>query len=1085
MASIVSIQNALSAGELSPSLFGRTDLEKWHNGASTCRNFFSNYRGGVISRAGLAYVGTCLQPGTSSNPPRDIPFQFSVNQGYVLEFGDQYMRIKSSGAYVTESNKTISGITQANPASLTITGHGYSVGDWVFISGVLGITEFNGLTWIVHTVPDANHITLTDLFGNVIDSTSFPAYISGGTSARIYTVVAPYAAVDLPYLKYTQSADTMTLCCVNPMTLTEYPPYSLVRHAQTNWTFTQDSFGTLLAAPTNLTAVAQSSDTLSTYYSYVVTAVSSRTGEESNPSDPVRIQNNDIAQFAGTNTISWNAVPGADSYNVYKATPSYGVEVASGSLYGFAGIALGTSFSDTNVVPDFTTVPPEHNDPFARGSITDVIPTAAGINYSQDTISYTVHTSTGSGFFGTPVITNGGLSGFVIRNEGSGYVSGDTITFADSGGGVSTGYYDFVPNTPPIDSQTLGFNGVAIKYINKDNSLNQYQIYVQPTVLLAAQELANYLNSSPDVALSGAYYTVSTPGGLGTARVTVTYKLSGTDGNTYTLMADSYGGTVSGPTLTGGGVMGSGASATLSVGPESGTYPSVAAYYQQRRVYAGSLNSPDTYWMTQPGLFNNMDSSIPVTDGDAIVGTPWAQQVNGIQFLVPMPGGLVVLTGKGAWQLNGGSQAAITPSNQDATPQAYNGCNDVVPPVTINYDILYVQAKGSIIRDLAYNFFVNIYTGTDLTVLSNHLFTDYQILQWAYAEEPYKLVWVLRDDGILLCLTYLKEQDVYSWTRHDTDGLFVSVCSVTEPPVDAVYTITKRYVQGGWRYYSERMNNRIWNNVEDSFCVDSGLSLPLNYPNAILTPSSSQEGTGVIFTASSGVFSSGNIGDVIRVDNGKATVTGYTSTTVVTGTITEPLTVTVPNSPNNMPVPSQAGSWSISTPVTQISGLNHLEGLTVSILADGSVSSSQVVTNGTIILPWPASLVVVGLPYLCQLQTLYLDHPEPNTSQNRRKLVSAVGLRVEASRGLELGADQPDASVQQNYVTLPWSDMNEIKERTMFTDAGTAVPLFTGDYYKAVSAAWTPKGQIAIQQVYPLPASVLSVISYWELGDDK
>ena len=85
MAGIVSIQNSLSAGELSPNLFGRQDLEKYHSGLSTCRNFFSNYRGGVMSRAGLAYVGTCKQP-CNSFPPSDIPFQFSLNLGYVLEF---------------------------------------------------------------------------------------------------------------------------------------------------------------------------------------------------------------------------------------------------------------------------------------------------------------------------------------------------------------------------------------------------------------------------------------------------------------------------------------------------------------------------------------------------------------------------------------------------------------------------------------------------------------------------------------------------------------------------------------------------------------------------------------------------------------------------------------------------------------------------------------------------------------------------------------------------------------------------------------------------------------------------------------
>jgi|SRR5208282_1914417 len=87
------IQSSFAAGELSPSLFGRVDLAKFHIGASTMRNMFVNYRGGASSRAGTAYVGmskqTIIQP---SVPPRLINFQFNVNQGYVLEFGNNYIR---------------------------------------------------------------------------------------------------------------------------------------------------------------------------------------------------------------------------------------------------------------------------------------------------------------------------------------------------------------------------------------------------------------------------------------------------------------------------------------------------------------------------------------------------------------------------------------------------------------------------------------------------------------------------------------------------------------------------------------------------------------------------------------------------------------------------------------------------------------------------------------------------------------------------------------------------------------------------------------------------------------------------------
>lgn len=1076
----VTIQNALNAGELSPSLYGRTDLDKYHLGCSTARNFFANYRGGLSSRAGLAYVGMCKQQ--YPVPPRDIPFQFSLNQGYVLEFGQEYMRIKSNGAYVVESAKNITSISAA--AVFTSAGHGFSVGDWVFIEGNTSAgfpVQFSGLTWIINSVT-TNTFTVTDLFGNVISSSQ--ASSASGTASRIYTVVSPYAAVDLPYLKYTQSADVMTLTCVNTETLVEYPSYSLARHGNTNWVFTQDTFAATIQAPTGLTANATSSDVLTTWYSYVVTAVNDATGEESVASLPVNVQNVNISTVLGSNTITWDQVAGATSYNVYAATPSYSINVPVSSLYGFIGTALGTSFVDTNITADFTTVPPQHTNPFARGFIEQVtIGGSQNGDYSQSTVSYSVSSATGSGFSGTPVVENGNIVDFVIYDPGQNYQSGDTISFSDSGGGVATGNFVFSAN--PADTNVVKFNGIQLNFsasIEFPATSGYVYTHLEATLALTLQSLANTLNASTLLSLSVATYTSDA------THLYVKYKTPGTVGNAYTLDKATAPCTASGATLTGGGTMGSGATGTLVISPESGTYPSTCQYYQQRRVYGGSLNQPDTYWMSQPGLYDNFDSSTPVTAGGAITGTPWAQQVNGIQFMVPMPGGLVILTGKGAWQVNGGSTAAITPSSQTATPQAYNGCNGIVPPITINYDILYVQSKGSIWRDLAYNFFTNIYTGTDLTVLSSHLFTDFSVIQAAWAEEPYKLVWVVRNDGVMLSLTYLKEQDIYAWTRHDTNGLFIGVCSVTELPVDAVYVITQRFVQGNWYYYAERMDNRVWDTVEDSFCVDAGISTTLSTQDATLNITGSPLlNSTVTGTASSSVFPTDIVGQVIRIGGGKILVTSRTSGSVIVGTVTQEITATVPNDPEMTVIPAQAGEWTYAPLVSTVSGLNHLEGLTVTALADGSVVPPQVVTNNSITLPNPASYVVAGLPYTCQAQTMYYDGPPAGgqTVQNKRKNISAIGLRVEASRGLQVGADQIDASTQQNFQNVPWTDMNEIKERTMNVFAGSAVPLYTGDYYKAITSGWAIEGQVAIQQVYPLPANILGVVTYISVGDDR
>lgn len=1268
------IQNAFSAGEISPSLYGRTDLGKYNQGASTARNFFINYRGGASSRAGGAYVGTCKQPATGA-PPRDIPFQFNINQGYALEFGDQYMRIKSNGAYVTEASKVVTGVS-SSAVFTTSAVHGFVAGDWVYNTGNTG---FSGLTWIVATVPTTSTFTVTNLFGDAISS----ATVSGaGTVARIYTVIAPYAAIDLPYLKFTQSADVMSLTCVNQQTLVEYPTYELTRRGATNWTFAVPTFTADITAPRAVTATAQSSTTINTWYSYVVTAVSA-TGEESVASDAAYVENNDIAINAGSNTISWAPVSGAVSYNIYKATPSYNVQLPVGSLYGFAGRATGSNFIDNNITADFTAVPPVHTDPFARSAITAVTPIAGGSGLSQATIGYTLTTSTGSGFAGVPVVYGDYLSSFIIQNGGKGYASTDTITF----GTKATGTYTFTGN--PTNGQTIILNGTTWTFVTGTPSGNQTKIH--STVALTLANLVTDLDSSVVVAISVADYSLSgliltilykvigtggnaytlaagTYGGTisagtltggttgagsaaatgtitfnatpanpaqgntlilngvtwtfghgysgadtsseigGTldetltnfiananasndssinlasysyvgAVVTVTYKTAGTVGNAYTIAAGSYAATVSGATLTGGS--GGGAAATLTIGDATGTYPSAVAYYQQRRAYANTIQEPDTYFFSKPGAFLNMDSSIPVTASDAFTGAPWAQQVNGIQALVAMPNGLIVLTGKGAWLLNGGGDnVAITASSQTAIAQAYNGCHSHIQPIVINYDVLYVQSKGSIVRDLSYNFFSNIYTGTDTTVLSNHLFNFHQLQQWAYAEEPYKLVWAVRDDGIMLSLTYLKEQDVYAWARHDTNGFFVGACSIVEPPVDAVYLITKRYIQGHdkWMYYSERMDNRNWENAEDCFCVDAGLSYAKTYPSATLTPAAADgtnnitsvdvtiggsgytaptisvvdplntgsgatfsvtlsggiitainvltagedyaqgstliisDATGdgaiaqpiitnyVTFTASGAVFDSGMVGDVIRIGNnnaavpssfsiaagggGKAVIVTYNSTTEVIANIIEPITNIITDDPTDMPAPVASNQWSIAVPTTSVTGLNHLEGMEVAILADGSVVENQTVTNGAITLPNAASSIAVGLPYICQLQTLYLDvQTAGGTIQGKRKTIPAVTVRVEKSRGLEVGSNQPDQSAQPNNATVPWTNMKQIKERNANIHAGNAVPLYTGDERILIPSNWDKRGQVAVQQRFPLKADVLAVVPEIMMGD--
>lgn len=1246
MANPSKIQNSFTGGEIAPALYGRTDLAKWSNGCSVLRNFFVSYRGGASSRAGLRYVGTCLQSGYGP-PPRDINFQFNINQGYALEFGDNvvtrsvidaadngdgliritldttqglmtgfstvisgvvgtteangtwtitviddtdidlqdsafsnayvsggtavtsnagYMRIKSNGAYVVEDAQAITAITKANPGVFSYTSSDYDLfdGDWVYLEGIGGMTEFNNLTWIVDNATSST-FTLKDLFGNPVNTLGFSTYTSGGTLSRIYTVPAPYAATDLPFLKFAQSADTMSLCCVNQDTRVEYPTYDLVRNGATDWVFTQVTFDADIAPPTNLAVTASSSTTPSTYYSYVVTAVSAANGEESIASDSAQVINNNISINAGSNLLTWDTVVGADSYNIYRAIPQYGTPVPEGVLYGFIGTSMTGTFVDNNILADFTTVPPLHKNPFARNAITDVTITAGGVGYTQSNVGYTITTALGTGFVGSPVVANGEVVSFVIQSNGQNYGPSDTITI--TGGGGATGYFTFSEN--PDNTDNMVINGVTWTFV-ATGPTNVAETLVQSTLAGTLAQLALDLTASPNALLTVAEYTATS------TRLNIIYKTSGVGGNAYTLANGTAPVTRSGATLSGGASSG-GATATLTIGDSSGTYPGVVAYFQQRRVYAYTLNRPDTYFMSQPGAYTNFDYSIPITDSDSITGTPWAQQVNGIQALQPMTNGLITLTGNGAWLLNGGDGgAAITPSSQVAQSQAYNGCHDNIPPIVVNYDILYVQSKGSIVRDLAYNFYTNVFTGTDMTVLSSHLFNYRQLQQWAYCEEPYKTIWGARDDGVMLCLTYLKEQDVYAWSRHDTNGFFVGTCSVTEPPVDALYCIVKRYVNGQWKYYSERMDNRNWTSAENSFCVDAGLSTTLTYPNATLTPSAaegtgnitsvniinggsgytaptieaiSDTGTGATFSVSlsggvitsvtvltdgegyiagavdlriedttgsgatlhavvtnyvtfntdASVFSADNEGDIIRIGNnnasvstgitisgaGKAEIVEYVSATEVVANIIEPITAVIYDNEEAQPVPAIANQWSLATPVSVINGLNHLEGMTVAILADGGVLEQQTVISGSVQLDTPASLVTVGLPYTCQIQSTYLASPDvAGGLQGKRKNINSIVARVEASRGFTVGTNQPVQSAQPGYANIPWTNMKSPKERNALIEAGNAIPLHTGDVYINVPSEWDEYSTSAVEQKNPLPCNLLALVSTFMVGDN-
>ena len=220
--------SSFTAGEVSPRMEGRVTLETYREGLADMTNLLVMPQGGVTRRPGTEYLGEIKN---SAQSARLIPFQFKTTDTYILEFGDQVMRVFRNGLQVIDAtDKTITGVTQADPGVITSNSHGFSNGDEIYIDSVAGMTELNGRNYRVANAT-TDTFTLTNLFGDAIDTTGFTAYTSGGTATEIYNIATPYAVADLPTLRFVQSADTMFI--VHP----SYAIRTLTRSADNNWTF--------------------------------------------------------------------------------------------------------------------------------------------------------------------------------------------------------------------------------------------------------------------------------------------------------------------------------------------------------------------------------------------------------------------------------------------------------------------------------------------------------------------------------------------------------------------------------------------------------------------------------------------------------------------------------------------------------------------------------------------------------------------------------------------------------------------------------------------------------------------------------
>ena len=602
----------------------------------------------------------------------------------------------------------------------------------------------------------------------------------------------------------------------------------------------------------------------------------------------------------------------------------------------------------------------------------------------------------------------------------------------------------------------------ATRYIPASSSTNAdtYETMSYVVTAIAADEIGESVQSSVasvtnNIFVTGATNTISWTAVAGASRYRV-----------YKLLGGLYGYIGS---TTGTSIVDNNIAPDLSVTPpiydneftSASNYPGAVSYFEQRRCFAGTINEPQKIWMTKSGTESNLSYGLPIRDDDRIEFRVAAREANTIRHIVPLTQ-LLLLTGSAEWRVSSLNSDEITPTTISVRPQSYIGASNV-QPVIINNALIYCGARGGHVRELGYNWQANGFITNDMSIRSAHLFDNYEIADMAFAKAPIQMVWFISSSGLLLGLTYVPEQQIGAWHKHETDGVFESCTVVAEGNEDRLYVVAKRTINGQTKRYVERMASRHFDSIEGAFFVDSGATYDGTNTTATTVTVSGGTTWGpsdvLTITASSAIFTYPGTSDVndaiVLTDSAgnkyRLTIRSTTSTTVATARVD----VTLPAALRN----TATATWSFAR--NTISGLSWLEGKTVSILADGAVQPQKVVTSGSITIDRASSIIHIGLPYDSDLQSLPLAMGIDNgMGQGRYKNVNKAWLRVFQSSGIFIG---PDAN-----------NLVEAKQRTT-EPYGTPPALKTEEIQIMLTPSWLDSGQVFVRQSDPLPLSIVGM----------
>jgi hypothetical protein len=233
--------------------------------------------------------------------------------------------------------------------------------------------------------------------------------------------------------------------------------------------------------------------------------------------------------------------------------------------------------------------------------------------------------------------------------------------------------------------------------------------------------------------------------------------------------------------------------------------PAVVGFFEQRLAFARTNERQGWFWLSAVGDFYDFDNPLFGGDSDAIEYELASLRREEIRSIVGLDK-LYFFTSGGVWageDLGRLSVPSIKKHSEEGAAW--------VAPLVVRDALLYVRGKGIGVNELEFSEERGKHSVNELSVLAKHLFEAGEISDWAYAHDPFRVVWAIREDGGLLSLTYDRQQGVMAWAKHDTsDGEFEAVCAVPEGDEDAVYFVVRRHlVDNHGAPYSARFVERM------------------------------------------------------------------------------------------------------------------------------------------------------------------------------------------------------------------------------------------------------------------------------------